>query len=53
MGRNYTIRYEEYIYEKVKTSTFEQVRKTEQLTAEQVTGIFKRMNNKKTENNQN
>jgi transposase len=43
MRRNYTIRYEEYIYEKVKELTIEQVSKNEQLSAEQVSQIFQRV----------
>jgi hypothetical protein len=43
MRRNYTIRYEEYIYEKVKELTIEQVSKNEQLSAEQVSQIFQRI----------
>ena len=45
--RNYTIRYEEYIYERVKELTVEQVGKNEQLTAEQVQNIFSRIEKKK------
>ena len=40
--RNYTIRYEEYIYEKVKELTVEQVSDNEQLSPEQVKNIFSR-----------
>ena len=40
--RNYTIRYEEYIYEKVKELTVEQVSLHEQLSPEQVKNIFSR-----------
>lgn len=40
--RNYTIRYEEYIYEKVKELTVEQVSHNEQLSPEQVKNIFSR-----------
>ncbi|HEY9709427.1 MAG TPA: transposase family protein, partial [Oculatellaceae cyanobacterium] len=43
MRRNYTLRYEEYIYEKVKELTVEQVSKNEQLSAEQVERIFQRV----------
>ena len=42
MRRNYTKRYEEYIYEKVKELTVEQVSKSEQLSPEQVKNIFSR-----------
>ena len=45
--RNYTKRYEEYIYEKVKELTVEQVSKTEQLSPEQVQNIFSREASKK------
>jgi transposase len=41
-GRNYTKRYEEYIYERVKELTVEQVSYNEQLSAEQVQNIFSR-----------
>ena len=40
--RNYTIRYEQYIYEKVKELTVEQVSRNEQLSSEQVKNIFSR-----------
>ncbi len=40
--RNYTSRYEEYIYERVKELTVEQVSRTEQLSPEQVQNIFSR-----------
>ena len=40
--RNYTKRYEEYIYEKVKELTVEQVSRNEQLSPEQVQTIFSR-----------
>jgi transposase len=42
MRRNFTIRYEQYIYERVKELTVEQVSQNEQLTPEQVQGIFSR-----------
>ncbi len=45
--RNYTIRYEEYIYERAKELTVEQVSKNEQLTTEQVQNIFSRIAKKK------
>ena len=45
--RNYTIRYEEYIYERVKELTVEQVSNNEQLTAEKVQNIFSRIAKKK------
>ena len=41
--RNYTIRYEHYIYEKVKELTVEQVSKNEQLSPEKVQNIFSRI----------
>jgi K+/H+ antiporter YhaU regulatory subunit KhtT len=47
MRRKYTIRYEEYIYERVKELTVEQVSSNEQLTAEQVSQIFHRIARKK------
>ena len=40
--RNYTSRYEEYIYERVKELTVEQVSRTEQLSSEQGQNIFSR-----------
>jgi transposase len=43
MGRNYTIRYENYIYEKVKELTIEQVSENEKLSSDQVENIFKRI----------
>ena len=43
MRRNYTRRYEEYIYERVKELTVEQVSQNEQLTADQVSRIFQRV----------
>lgn len=43
MGRNYTIRYENYIYERVKESTIEQVSENELLSPDQVENIFKRI----------
>ncbi len=42
-GRNYTKRSEEYIYERVKELTVEQVSRHEQLSAEQVQNIFSRI----------
>ena len=45
--RNYTIRYEEYIYERVKELTVEQVSHNEQLSPEQVKNIFSRKANQK------
>lgn len=47
MRRNYTIRYEEYIYERVKKLTVEKVSKNEKLTVEQVENIFKRIAQRK------
>ena len=47
MRRNYTIRYEEYIYERVKELTVEQVSQNEELTVEQVENIFKRIARRK------
>jgi transposase len=46
-GRNYTKRYEEYIDERVKELTVEQVSRTEQLSAEQVQNIFSRQGSQK------
>jgi transposase len=43
MGRKSTIRYEEYIYERVKQLTVEQVSKNEDLSQERVASIFKRI----------
>ncbi|MBD2309814.1 transposase family protein [Chroococcidiopsis sp. FACHB-1243] len=40
-GRQYTQRYEEYIYQQVKQSSIEQVSRAERLTFERVEGIFK------------
>jgi transposase len=45
--RQYTIRYEEYIYERVKELTVEQVGQNEQLSSKRVEGIFKRIAKKK------
>ncbi len=45
--RNHTKRYEEYIYERVKELTVEQVSRTEQLSAEQVQNIFSRVASQK------
>jgi transposase len=47
MGRKYTQRYEEYIYEKVKELTVEQVSRTEQISAAQVERIFHRISRRK------
>lgn len=47
MKRNYTIRYEQYIYEKVKELTIEKVSKNEQLSPEKVQNIFSRIANRK------
>lgn len=41
--RQYTIRYEEYIYERVKELTVEQVAQNEQLSPKRIEGIFKRI----------
>lgn len=38
--RRYTQRYEEHIYQRVKSSSIEQVRREDQLSFEQVQGIF-------------
>lgn len=46
-GRNYTKRYEEHIYERVKELTIEQVSRTEKLSAEQVQKIFSRQASQK------
>jgi transposase len=46
-GRNYTKRYESYIYERVKELTVEQVSYNEQLSAEKVQNIFSRIANSK------
>ncbi len=46
-GRNYTRRSEEYIYEKVKEVTVEQVSITEELSPEKVQNIFSRPAQKK------
>ncbi len=46
-GRNYTKRYEEYIYEQVKTLTVEQVSVTEKLSSEKVQNIFSKQAQKK------
>ena len=45
--RNYTIRYEEYIYERVKELTVEQVSQNEQLSPHQVGSIFQRIARRK------
>jgi transposase len=47
MGRNFTKRYEEYIYEQVKEMTVEQVSFHQQLTPEQIQDIFSRMAHRK------
>lgn len=47
MGRQYTIRYEEYVYERVKELTVEQVSKNEELSSERVASIFKRIAQRK------
>jgi transposase len=40
-GRQYTQRYEEYIYQQVQRSSIEQVSRVERLTSERIEGIFK------------
>lgn len=40
-GRQYTRRYEEYIYQQVQLSSIEQVSRSEGLTFERIEGIFK------------
>jgi transposase len=50
--RNYTKRYEKYIYEKVKELTVEQVSKIEQLSSEQVQAIFSKQAQKKKKSGQ-
>ena len=47
MGRQYTIRYEEYIYERVKELTVEQVSQNEGLSSKIVGSIFKRIAQRK------
>jgi transposase len=47
MKRQYTIRYEEYIYERVKELTVEQVGQNEQLSSKRVESIFKRIAKRK------
>jgi transposase len=39
-GRRYTKRYEEYIYHRVQVTTVEQVKREEELSWDQVQGIF-------------
>ena len=39
-GRRYTKRYEEYIYQRVQVTTVEQVKREEELSWDQVQGIF-------------
>jgi transposase len=46
-GRTYTKRYEEYIYERVKELTVEQVSRNEELSREQVQNIFSRIADRK------
>jgi transposase len=46
-GRKYTKRYEEYLDERVKELTVEQVSHNEQLSAEQVKNIFSRIATRK------
>ena len=41
-GRQYTVRYEEYIYQQVQLTTIEQVSRVEDLTYDRVEGIFNR-----------
>jgi transposase len=45
--RRYTVRYEEYIYERVKELTAEQVSQNEDLSPKIVTSIFQRMASRK------
>ena len=54
MKRNFTKRYEEYIYEQVKEMTVEQVSYQQKLSPEQVQDIFSRMaaRKKRTEQSQ-
>ena len=40
-GRQYTRRYEEYIYQQVRLASIEQVRRAEGLSFERIQGIFK------------
>jgi transposase len=47
IGRQYTIRYEEYIYERVKELTVEQVSQNEGLSSKIVGSIFKRIAQRK------
>jgi transposase len=47
MGRKYTIRYEEYIYERVKELTVAQVSQNEDLSPKRVEKIFQRIANRK------
>lgn len=47
MGRNYTKRYENYIYEKVKELTVEQISRSEGISPEEVQGIFRRISRTK------
>lgn len=46
-GRQYTQRYEEYIYQQVQLSSIEQVRRMEGLTFDRIQGIFKHQYAKK------
>lgn len=46
-GRQYTQRYEEYIYQQVQLSSIEQVRRVEGLTFDRIQGIFKHQYAKK------
>jgi transposase len=39
--RRYTQRYEDYVYQRVKTTSIEQVSRSEELSCDQVQGIFK------------
>lgn len=41
LGRQYTRRYEAYVYQQVQVSTIEQVSRAEGLTYDRVDGIFK------------
>lgn len=50
-GRRFTNRYEEYIYERVKVSSVEQVRKEEDLSWDQVNGIHQHQYESKKKSN--
>ena len=51
--RRYTQRYEEYIFEKVKATSIEQISREEELSWDKVQGIFKHQFEKKKRRGEN